>query len=259
MVGRIALAQRSQFGAQLLQAFEFLLRVVRFAGFALERLHFPSDADHVRMLRSVYPGHSGILRLQRAQAIFRTEDAFPGQRHHGRIGLDLDELGVKIEAPFFHGLELAYHIGQLRFGAVADLQVQLRQFGEPSHVEFLELGEPAFDFGNMRRHALGLFREEARGLLGLLLAVLQVLVQVEGHQLIRHFLGLLRTFAVVGKRKGDSRIRAAAPATAHIRSDQVELDVLAHALENFLGRLALALLRDTDRTFRRFASACCAS
>ena len=92
----------------------------------------------------------------------------------------------------------------------------------------------------MRTQPVRLLGQELRGVRRLLLTDLQVLVQVQRGQLVGHLLRPLGGLAVEGQgeRDGGAGLRPAAPVD-HIRVDDIELDVLAHAIEDFLAGLVL--------------------
>ena len=196
------------------------------------------------MLGSVFRRNARVLRLQRAQALLRRGRAIHGHARAKIVGLDQAQLYFERVLSVLQQARFpldALHVG---LGAIGELHVDRRGIRHPPDIPPLEVREVGFDRLNLLAQTLRLLREE-RGRLGdALLARLDVLVQVERHEVVRDLLRPLRIRRIIGDLERDRRVHA--PPAAPVRDvgvDRRELDVPSHPVEDlFVGRSAAILL-----------------
>ena len=194
------------------------------------------------MLLAVRAHHAGQLRLQRDESILRVGDR-AGRALHCEVGLGLRELALQRRLAVAKERDLALDALRVVVRAFAADLVGLRQVRRAALVLQLVVRQLLLELGYMGADAHQFLVEEGGRLCGLLLAVLDVLVEEQRRQLVGDLLRVGRDGAVVRQGERDGRLdRRAGAAVGDVGADRRELDVVAHAVEDLLARLALARL-----------------
>ena len=229
----------------LLQQQQLVLAVggiVLQACFLLQGGDLAAQPLDVGVVVAVDAGQAGQLQLQRLQAVLRFQQhAAAAEHRHRRLGVG--ELALQVHPALLEEDDLAIDALDLGVRAFAAHLIGQVELGQAALVAGLEGRQLLLQLGDVLGDARQFLVEEQRGLGCLLLAVLDVLVQVERGQLVGDLLRVGSALAVVGQAEGDRRLdRRAAAAIRHLGADRRELDVAAHAVEDLLAGLALPRL-----------------
>ncbi len=161
-------------------------------GILFQPRHDTFEASDVGMVGCILRTRGGELGLRHLQPVGRRIDALSGIGEHHGVGLQLRQLRLEIHLLLIEGGLARLEGPALLIDAIEHLQIHLRILGQLLEVLFLERRQLRLELLDPMTEAISLGFEEGGGIHRQLLAIVEVLVQIQRRQLVGYLGSLIR-------------------------------------------------------------------